>query len=183
MASPILTKVESVTANKLRLTWDTPILPQGRNNLSFYSITEKSGESVGARVVSVDDPDRFDNLFSYTINTTRLTHNGRYVLNVLAGTIGGEGGQPIVEQNVSFTAMGVVPTFSVIPENANSIIVYFNQDMIITSGIRDMRNYSFEGGISVTGIEVLDKRRVRLFTTTQTIDAFYKLRIGRSVSR
>ena len=70
---------------------------------------------------------------------------------------------------------------TLLTENSNSILIIFDQNMIINEGIYDIQNYSISEGVSITGLEVLDKRRVRLFTTTQLKDKMYSLRVGRTL--
>lgn len=180
-AIPQLLSVTCTERFKLLLQWNTPISPGYRDSPLSYSLTS-GGNSVDARVVSVISDNRIAQS-EYYLYTTRLTHNGRYSLNVLGGILATEYEFVVDVQDFIFNGIGIIPSFRVVSENSNELLVVFDQNMIITNGLRDYRNYSFTNGLGVTGVEIVDKKTIRLYTTKQERDTLYSLRIGRSEGR
>lgn len=111
------------------------------------------------------------------IDVNEMTDGAIYTVAIV-GALVGKNGDPPAFNPTPFAGMGDNPDlFLVLAVDKNTVQVQFTEPMLDNAAIRNLNNYSFDGGLSILSIEAVEGSRVTLATSDQAPGALYNLTV------
>jgi hypothetical protein len=180
--APAISIVEARTENKIRVTFDQPMIRDSRLiDKTNYEVTPSSdGVSIFIENIIAEDT-TYSNYVD--LITNEMTNLAGYQLYINIG-----GNSPVSKLGLkitatgntySFTGNGRNPTISYIEALSENIInVVFDEIMLDNGAIRDKDNYVFDNELTAINIVNVSEDTVQITTSNQTPGELYTLTIN-----
>lgn len=171
--------VRALNSTRIRVDFTTNVVPNtALSNPSAYQISVVSAGAVLVVPQQVFLPVGQPNPLFVEIEVTEMTDGAIYQLNLSTGltSVSGEPSGPVVP--AFFAGIGDAPDlFVVVALDKNTCEVRFTEPMLDNAAIRDLSNYIFDGGLSVTSIASVQGSIVTIKTTDQVEGQIYNLTV------
>lgn len=174
--------VRAVSSTRIRVEFSQPISNDADSSLSdpdSFVLTPLSGAAVSV-ISRVDTPDGATATASVDLIVSEMTQG---VLNYQLQAFGlfAPDDSPISNTAFPFNGLGVPPKVLVaFAPDANSVTVQFTEKVLDIGSLRVLSAYTFNDGLTVTGILSVDASSVTLKTSNQTPGHLYTLTMSGS---
>lgn len=172
------TNVRALTSTRIRVDFSNNVIQnEALTDSSSYQI---SPVSAGASLIFPQEvilPIGQATPSFVEIEITEMTDSAVYSLSIV-GLLESVDGEPASPSLAFFAGSGDAPEILlVVATSKNSCEVRFTEPMLDNSAIRNVNNYSFDGGLSVTSVVSVQGSIVTLATTDQTEGFIYNLTV------